>query len=234
MNTYRKIAIVAGIFIIVGMITGFACTVSSSILNNTDYLIKIPENEGRIISGAILVLIRGLALAMASLLIYQVVKKQNTILAGAYLILRGILETFTYILISICWLLLLSLGLEFAKTEHPDVPTFQIIGNILLKAAHWSTLNTVIIFSLGLIILYYLLFRSELVPRWISTWGICIITVHLGFDIFLLFGHASAHSVTHDVLHILLFLQDIVFALWLIAKGFDRSAVASILNNRNK
>ena len=42
MNTYRKNAIAAGLFLILGMITGFAVKLSVSVFNDPDYLIMIP------------------------------------------------------------------------------------------------------------------------------------------------------------------------------------------------
>jgi Domain of unknown function (DUF4386) len=75
---------------------------------------------------------------------------------------------------------------------------------------------------------YYLLYRSRLVPRWLSGWGLigaglCLVaTVWSGFTQHL--GFATVNVVLNIPG---IGLQEMVLAVWLIAKGFNPRAIAS-------
>ena len=82
-------------------------------------------------------------------------------------------------------------------------------------------------FALGALMYYYLLYRSRLVPRWLSGWGLvgaglCLVaTVYAGFT--QEFGFSSVNTV----LNIPIGVQEMVLAVWLIVKGFNPSPVTS-------
>ena len=73
-------------------------------------------------------------------------------------------------------------------------------------------------FSVGALMYYYLLYRSRLVPRWLSGWGILAIVLTLVACLLALFGHHPVTSYVPLVLPIA--AQELVLAVWLLAKGF--------------
>ena len=77
-------------------------------------------------------------------------------------------------------------------------------------------------FSVGALMYYNLLYRSRLVPRWLSGWGILAIVLSLVACLLALFGHHPVTSYVPLVLPIA--AQEIVLAVWLIAKGFTSPA----------
>jgi hypothetical protein len=80
--------------------------------------------------------------------------------------------------------------------------------------------------GLGGLPLYYVLYRSGLVPRWLSGWGLIGATLILFTGILGLFG-LSPESSTTTLLAAPIALQEMVFAVWLIIKGFDSAAIAA-------
>jgi hypothetical protein len=87
----------------------------------------------------------------------------------------------------------------------------------------------VIIFSLDALILYYLLYRSKLVPRWISVWGFIAILLHFSTAFLSMFRIVdSGMSATTGIINFPIFLQEMVMAVWLIVKGFDPVAIAAL------
>ena len=74
--------------------------------------------------------------------------------------------------------------------------------------------------------LYFVFYRSKLIPRWISVWGLVGAIIYLASGLFVMFG--SITSTISDVLQLPIFLQEIVLAVLLIVKGFNPSAVASL------
>ena len=111
MNTERKIAILVGVLYIMGTVAGVLSVASAgSLLDASDYLAEIAAHETQMYIGALCVLIMGLALAMIPAVAFPVLKKQNEILAVGYIIFRGALETFTYMVTVISWLVLVAIS----------------------------------------------------------------------------------------------------------------------------
>jgi hypothetical protein len=85
----------------------------------------------------------------------------------------------------------------------------------------------IIVFSLGALILYSVLYQSRLIPRWLSVWGLIAILMHFSTAFILTFGLLDEDAASLWLLNFPIFLQEMVMAVWLIAKGFNSSAVAS-------
>ena len=97
-ETYRKTAGTVGVLYIIGTVAGVLSVVfTGSILGDPNYLVKVSANANQIITGALFVLIMGLALAMVPVVIFPILKKYNEVLALGYVVFRGALETVTYI-----------------------------------------------------------------------------------------------------------------------------------------
>jgi len=85
------------------------------------------------------------------------------------------------------------------------------------------------VFSLTALILNYLLFRSKLVPRFISVWGLIGATLLLVSGFLVMFGLSpSPTSAISMLLSLPISVQEMVFAVWLIVKGFNSSAIATL------
>ena len=82
-----------------------------------------------------------------------------------------------------------------------------------------------IVFSLGTLILNYILYRSKLVPRWLSVWGLIGATLYLGSGFLPLFGH-DPRSTVYLLMEAPLGLWEMFFAVWLIVKGFNPSTIS--------
>lgn len=227
MNTNRKTAIVVGILFIIGTVTGILSVVCTQpITNAPDYLAAVMANRTQVIVGALLILTMGLSLAMVPVVLFPVLRKFNAALALGYVVFRGALETVTYLAIVSCWLLLASLAPGYA--ENPSTAAFQDVGALLLQVQNTVNPLLIIIFGLGAVMLYTVLYTSKLVPRWLSVWGLIAILLHLSTSFLDMFGIMDASmSGGTFILNFPIFLQEMVMAVWLIVKGFDPSIVAS-------
>jgi len=229
MNSSRKTAIIVGVLYIIGTVAGILSVVfTGSILGGQDYLIKVSANENQIITGALFVLTMGLALAMVPVMLFPVLKKQNEALALGYVVFRGALETAMYIATVIIWLFLLITSQEYVKAGTPDASHFETLGALLLKGNDSISPILVIVFGLGALMLYYMFYQSKLIPRWISVWGFISIILHLATGFLIIFHLQSPFSTINTVMNFPIFLQEMVMAVWLIVKGFDPSAIASL------
>jgi hypothetical protein len=117
----------------------------------------------------------------------------------------------------------LSLSHEFVVAGAPDAPYFQVLGTLLLEVREWVfNIGSGLIWSLSALVLNYILYRSKLVPWWLSVWG--LIGAVLSFVTYFL-GFFSVHL--SEWLFAPIALQEMAFAVWLIVKGFNLSTIVS-------
>jgi hypothetical protein len=169
----------------------------------------------------------GLALAMVPVMMFPILKKHNEALALGYVVYRGALETITTIAMVIGWLFLTVLSQQYIAGA-TDASYFQTLGTLLLNGNDSISTISQIVFPLGALIFYFLLYQSKLIPRWISGWGLIAAILWLATTFLDLFGTISAWSTVQVVLALPIGLQEMVMAVWLIVKGFNPSAIASL------
>ena len=227
MKTYRSNAIIAGVLYIIGTVAGILSLVLSAPVRDTqDLLTSVAANADQLRVAALFVLLMGLSLAMFSVVLYPILRKQNEVLALGYVVFRGALETVTYFVTAIGWLLLLALSQLYVQAGAPAASTFQASGALLLKAGDLTSL-TGIVFCLGALMFYAMLYQSRLVPRWISVWGLAALIPYLAAEFLALFALLDPLSSTAVLMHIPLAVQEMVLAVWFIVKGFSPSALAA-------
>ncbi len=215
----KKVARTIGVLFIIGTVSGIlSVVITGPILDDPDYLMKISANQNQIILGALLILIMGFALAMIPVLLFPIFKKYNEVLALGAVVFRGALEAVTYIAIVISWLLLLTLSQEYVKSGTPDASYFQTLCALLQEAGIWIGQIVSVVFSLGALMIYYIFYQSKLIPRWLSIWGLIGAILYLAEPLLAMFGSEL------EILFAPLALQEMVFAVWLIVKGFNSSA----------
>ena len=79
----------------------------------------------------------------------------------------------------------------------------------------------------GALIFYYLLYRLELIPVFISVWGFAGAVMHLAGVLLVVFGLVPPVSVVYCVLAIPVALNDMALAVWLMVKGFNLPSAAA-------
>lgn len=224
MRTHRKTAIIVGTLFIIGTVAGILSVVATTpVLNGSDYLVKVSSDSNRLSIGALLVLTMGLSLAVVPVALFPIARKHNESLALGYVVFRGALEPIAYIGVVISWLALTVVGREYGQAGAPDAFAFQALGTVLRGTQDAIGNILIIIFSLGALMLYALLYQSRLVPRWLSVWGFIAIILHLATAFLALFALADGTSPIVLVMHLPIFLQEMVMAVWLIVKGFNAS-----------
>ncbi|MFC1995115.1 DUF4386 domain-containing protein, partial [Chloroflexota bacterium] len=188
MGSTRRTAIIVGVLYIIGTVAGVLSLVFvNPVLSAPDYLLQFSANKTQVITGALFVIIMGVALVMVPVMMFSILKKQNKALALGYVVFRA-LEAVTYIAVVISWLLLITLSQEFVKAGAPTVSYFQTLGALLLEVENWINPILDIVFILGALMFYYLLYRSKLIPRFISVWGLIAAAPYLAAGLLGMFG----------------------------------------------
>ncbi len=224
MDASRQTARIVGALYITGTVAGILSVVlTGPVRNAQDCLVSVPANETRLVVGALCILTLGLALAMVPVMMFPILRRHNEALALGYVVFRGGLEAVTYLTIATGWLLLLSLSQTYGQTGVSDASNFQALGTLLLEAKEIGSILT-IVFCLGALTFYSLLYQTKLVPRWLSGWGLIAVVPYLAAGLLALFGIITTLSPTYTILQLLLALQEMALAVWLIVRGFNSSA----------
>jgi Domain of unknown function (DUF4386) len=228
MNTYRKNAITVGVLFLLGFAGVFSPVFLRPLLDSPNYLIKLAENKSLVLMSAFFSLIMAFACSGIAIGLYPVLKKHNESLSLGAVGFRIIENVFAIVAV-LGLLALLTLSQEYVKAGAPAVSNFQTLGSLLLGVRIWaSQLLSQIGFGLGALMYYYVFYRSKLIPRWLSGWGVIAIILHLSSVFITIIGQIDAFSMTPLILLSMpIFIQELVLAGWLIVKGFNPSAIAS-------
>jgi hypothetical protein len=225
MNPYRKTAICVGALFLIAMVTYLVgASIIDTFISSPDFLNEVAANETTVIMGVLLELVNVLAVIGIGAGMFSVLKKENEALALNYVALR-ILEATTLVSAAIIPLLLIALSQAFIVGNLAEVSNFQIIGDLFITArAYLSGIMTTIFFSLGALILYFLLYRTKLVPLWLSVWGLIAAVMVLIWNLLEVFSISLNVGI---IFGLPIILNEIVLGIWLIVKGFDSNAIAS-------
>jgi hypothetical protein len=222
------IARIVGLLFIIGTVAGSLSVVfTASILGVPDYLSEIAANETQVAIGALLVLIMAAALVAVPLVMFPIFKRHNERIALGYIVARTI-EGVGYIVTAIILLSLMTLSQKVVEAGALDTSYFHALGDLLVAGYAWVNLVGVyIVFNLGALMFYYLLYQSKLIPRFISAWGFIAAVLWLAGVLLVLFGLTDESSAIYTLSFVPMFAQEMVMAVWLIIKGFNLSSIAS-------
>ncbi|MBW2995665.1 DUF4386 domain-containing protein [Candidatus Woesearchaeota archaeon] len=217
MDSKRKTAIIVGVlFIIATVAYSLSVILLDPILTSSDYLTMASANSYQMIIGALLVLIDAIAVAGIAIIIYPVLKKHHKTLALGYVCAR-VVEGTLFMMNAIFTLTLLTLSYKFAKVGALDISYFQTRGHVLLSSGNWTFLvGYGLVFGLSALILNFVLYKSKLVPRWLSGWGFVSAIFVLSNFLLQSFGINFIEFLDFSIA-----IQEMVFAVWLIVKGFN-------------
>jgi hypothetical protein len=229
MNSFRKTAIIVGVLFITATVASLLSTgFLGSTLAASNYLTSVSANENQVIIAMIFELIAAVSAFGTAVMLFPVLKKSIESLALGYVVLR-LIENIFYVVGALSLLIILTLGQGYVAGAL-NASYYQSLGTLLLALRDWSIwMGTLIFFGLGSLTLNYLLYQSKLVPRFLSVWGL------IGAALVLLYGLVGLFSLTPNMISSILTIlavpiavQEMIFAVWLIVKGFNPAAIASL------
>jgi hypothetical protein len=227
MNTNRRIAVVAGVLFILATVADLISRLVfvTPILSDPVDLAKISANENQVLLGALLLFIGAVAAAGIAIALYPVLKKHNEGLALGSVVFR-LIEAALYIGIVVCLLLLVTLSRGFANAGAAASSAYQVPGALLMAARDSLGEVAVLTFGLGALMYYWVFYQTRLIPRWLSAWGLVAIASLMVSALLVMFRLIEPLSAPQVVLALPIAVQEMVLAVWLIAKGFNPSAIA--------
>jgi len=208
MNSSRLI----GILFIVALLSSIRSGSYLDKILDTKSFVFSNENHTSLIMGSIHLLILAGSVITIPLLFYPNLVEENQPLALGYIIARLIEGGFDIFMATIPYLLS-----SLARIQQESNFNYDSVGSSLISLNDSLSVLENIPYCIGALILNLLLYRTQLVPRWISIWGALGATLFLGtVPIRLLY------TVPEWILAFALplILNEIVLSIWLITKGF--------------
>ena len=215
-HPYGAAAVGAGILFIVATVADVVgAGLSRSLLDEPTYPTDLSAHTTRVAAGAFLEIVAALACAGIAVALYPVLRRQSLGLALGSVVFRTI-EAVMYLAGVACLLSVLALSRRVVGGE---VVAGRSIGDSLLDLHRQLSLMGVFAFCVGAFLYYVVFYRSELVPRWLSGWG--LIAIVLAFVACVLALFTQNEITTYTIMMLPIAAQEMVLAVWLIVKGFD-------------
>lgn len=220
MKTYRTNAVMAGALYILGTVAGILSVVAVGGFPDESFVTRIAADPSRVVLGAFLVVVMGLSLAAMPLFLYPLFRKDSEPLALGMLIFRGPLEGGMYVLSALSWLFLGALGTRIAAAG-ADSAALQAVGDVVLHIHDQNGNIQTFVFIIGAVCLYTSFYRTGLIPRWLSLWGLIGAVPYVAYALLQYFGIDPGLFY----LYLPLAVQEMVMGLWLVIGGFTPDAV---------
>lgn len=224
-TSHRKIALTAGIFYLLTFVSIPTLSLYSSV-HDPNYILG-PGPDTNVFIGVILELIVALTGIGTAVALYPLLKKQSGSVAlglvGSRVLEAGTIFAGTAFLLSIVTLRQTGAGADALVTSHALVTLYDrifLIGQSFMPAVDDLLLG-------------YLLYKSRLVPRVLSLIGLVGAPLLVTGDIAVLFGLIGQRDPSTALFAIPVALFEFSLGVWLIVKGFNPSATASLFVKTN-
>jgi hypothetical protein len=227
MSSPKTAARVAGVLYIIATV---AIVASGPFVGSTDspeFLTEAAAEEKQVMLGTLLQLAWVLSVMFIPVVLYPVLRPHGQAGALGFFSLR-----FTEALFSLMYVVIQLTMLDVSKAfveGAGDPSAFEATGTLLLEARDWAfAMGAGLAFNLSALLLNFLLYRSRLVPRWLSVWGF------LGAALWMIVWFPQIYDIELGVLEVAFLpiaLQEMVFAVYLIVRGFDPSVLDAVTSS---
>ncbi len=220
----RTNAVIAGVLLIVATAASLLSGPFLAPVTGSDYLTSAAGHHAQVAAGILLGFIAALAAPGIAIALYPVLRRFGEGLALGSVAFR-IIEGVFYALGMAALVSLAALSREFVDAGAPGDQHFRTLGETTLTQYHWLVdAGLLLAFSLGGLMYYLVFYRSRLIPAWLSVWGIAGAVLLMVAGVLVIFGVIGSLSAGQVALAAPIGVQEMVLAVWLIVKGFNRSA----------
>lgn len=223
--SHRTNARVTGIFyILAALFSILALVLYEPILRNTDYLISAPAKSTQIGIAAIFDCFSVLAVAGTAIMLFPFLRKFNESLALGYLSFR-IAEAILILLSIVSILSLLTLTQTYVSDINHNTTLYQPTG-VTLKAIHdWAyIIGPNFCLGINTFIYTFIFLHSALVPKNLAWFGIVAAILIFIAAMLEILGFIRQVSLTGIIFALPIFAYEMILAIWLISKGFNKKS----------
>ena len=190
-------------------------------VSSPDYLSGMAAHSVQVLSLALFnLLFLGLACAGIGISLYPVLKRHSEGLAIGAMGFR-LIEGAIQIVGALVLVALLAVSQEFVKAGSPADSFFQPAGAAIKAVRDWAANGSAVFpWCVGAFIYYTIFYRTRLIPRWLSVWGLLALISFLVSAFASMFGLIGSFSPIQMLLALPILVQELVLAVWLIVKGY--------------
>ena len=204
--TYSRL--IGALFLLGFLSYGIGSGLATSLVGSSNFLSTIGANQTLLITGAFLIFLNTGVDVGKAVLFFPILEKHSQRTALAYLATM-IVEVVLLAVGALALLLIVPLA------KHAGEPGAQTLGSILVQTNFTAYQMGEMVLGVGATLLCVLLFRTQLVPRWLAISGL------VGYPI-LAAGTIAEIFGIHIGLYLTIpgFFFEVVMPFWLIFKGF--------------
>lgn len=229
MHTNRQAATFVGVMFILATVSAILGLFFfyPPILTDPNYLVNGAAHANQVILGALMELVLVVTAIGTAIGLFPVLRPYGERVALGHLCFR-FLEAVVITIGIVALLALLTLSQDFVTMAPSDPAAYHVTGALLHAVYKWTSMIGPLFF-LGINTLMYssLLYKSKLVPRPLAVWGLTGAILVFGYAMLVMFGVAVQAADRWMFLAMPIGIFEMVFAGWLIAKGFNPSATAA-------
>ena len=226
MSPVRKTAFIAGLLFIITFVVSIpaALFLYTPVLDHTDYILGAGA-DNRIAFGALLEMILIVANIGTAVVLFPILKRQNETLSLGYVAAR-IMESMFIAVGLLSLMAIVTLRQDLAGTG-TDAASLDALGRSLVAIHDWTFLlgpGWIVGLGNGLI-LGYLMYKSELVPRGMAWLGLIGGPLIIISGTAVLFGAIEPGSSAQVIATIPEFFWELSLGIYLMVKGFRSSPI---------
>jgi hypothetical protein len=222
----RRTAVLVGVlFWISNLATLVGSVITGPIPNASTSLTTMFPHATQIVVGTLITHINDAAIIGYAVLLFPVLKRFSESLALGYVAFKA-LEATLLAVSAAALLSLIALSQNYLAAGASAATSFQASAEVTLAQQFWAGRLGTLAYLVATPILNFLLYRSKLVPRFIAAWGF-IAVVLLATGLVLGVGDPTRGFQLGQLLVIPIILWELVFATWLIVRGFNPAVVAA-------
>lgn len=195
---------------------------TGAVLDEPDYLLNAYPDRDQVTIGVLVEMVNDLAVIGIAVLLYPLLRKVHEGLALGYVGFR-ILEGGFFMVSKVSSLALVDVSKEFLASGSSDTSTFEGLGTLAFAQRDAAGEIATVAFIVGGLALYYLLLQSELVPRFISIWGLLALASLTAAKVFAVPDLTQTFEPAM-LLYLPIVANELFLAGWLLLKGFSSPA----------
>ena len=223
MKNTKQLGRTLGLLLIIVITTGIPSTLfrglSTSLTRTPGFLETIAGGSTTVPFVVLLSFIASLSWLIIAALVFPLMKKYSNGMALLFIALWTICFTIS-LYGDIAHLSLLSIAGEAEQTSNTMGQNFRALGFLKVKDYIWAHFITLVLYTTATLIFFYFLFKTKLIPRFLSVWGLVAISIVFIASWLNIFGiRTGEYPYLQNGLHMIL------LTIWLAFKGFNENSL---------
>lgn len=219
MTPARRASLTAGALFVIATVSGLAASAIEPEIGGADALAALPGHSQSFLIAALLHLVAAGASVGIAVALYPVLRQAHPTLALGSVVFRTI-EAVFYTVGLVGALSVLPLARELATAPADQQAGIRTMADMMAGLRDHAAVAGVVAFVTGALLYYLAFYRSALLPRWLSAWGILGVITMLAACVLALI--ADRPVTGYVALALPIAVQEMVFAGWLLVRGFAR------------